>query len=165
LFPELEVWRFCSSKSIKLSDLSALPTLCVLSGEHVTLTFSQVNVTSKLQFISLYEDLSAKVQVSVATRHGIFVDLLRNRSERIFDSTKLMNFQYPAAQRVLSGPWTIRHVDTLVRGPIPEPVVTPPANCNLVAAVDGVAGAIVESVIGDWLGVGTEFVDGSIAKC
>jgi ADP-ribosylglycohydrolase len=44
-------------------------------------------------------------------------------------------------------------------------VLRPPENIAVEAAVDGVIGAIFGGAVGDWIGVGTEFVDGSIGKC
>jgi ADP-ribosylglycohydrolase len=164
LFPELEVFRFRSPTSARLSYLSSHPTLRIFNGQQLDFSFDSVAPATHLEFLSLYMAGSVTGEVSVATDRGIFVGMHENRTYGAFDATKLLNFRYVTAAHLLYGPWGVPDVDA---APLAHAtaVVRPPSACDVAAAVDGVIGTIFGGAIGDCLGVGVEFVDGSLAKC
>jgi ADP-ribosylglycohydrolase len=163
LFPELEVLRLanCGGRHL-LSVYSAHPTLrsvCLTQSDFV---FDSLAPGTHLSFIALIGMHNVTGNVEVA--RGIFVARDGNKTNGVpFDPDRQRGYRWVDAARLLYGPWGVPAVDRKRKDGV-SAVIEPPAGCNVNAALDGVIGSIVGGAVGDWIGVGTEFIDGCCAK-
>ena len=157
-FPKLEVLRCClTSKSVKLSELSSFPSLCV-ADVRVVVVPDSVADNSKLRVIGAQDADGSGASGELLRNSGIYVSsLIHGELGAPFNPQMMDGLSCVESLKLLWGPWGVPSVD---QDPYPavKPCVVPPPGCDLETARDAVAGAIFGSAVGDMLGLGTEFL-------
>jgi hypothetical protein len=161
-FPQLEAVRLTFPGTVKLSSISSHPSLRSFSFSQGCFVCDSLSGDTHLQFIALID--IARFHGDPSVLGNIYLARDANKSNNVqFDPTKQADYKYVAASRLLFGPWGVPAVD---QEPTPEvrPAILPPARLDAASAVEGILGSIFGGAIGDWIGVGTEFICGSYAK-
>lgn len=165
-YPALEVLSVKSDIPLKLSVISAHPSLRVVSLKGTGYIIDSVAPSTKLRVIEGYiaQEKSAQDTSNLLKEAGIYAVFREiDESGAKFDPAMLDGLKAVEAHKLLWGPWGVPSVDTT---PYPDvtPCVTPPPSCNVDVAVDAVVGTIFGSAVGDMIGLGTEFLTEPVAN-